>query len=109
MKSEMRGRLIPNSSFPVFHSSLVLSRTTIMDTRITRLTAALLLTALLPLPCLADAAPGLKVFPATIELQGQDDRQSVVIQAIDAQGVTKDVTATAKLRLADTALAAIAG
>ncbi len=54
-------------------------------------------------------AAGLKVFPATVELRGQDDRQGVVVQVVDGQGVTKDVTAAAKLRLADPALAALTG
>jgi hypothetical protein len=60
-------------------------------------------------PCAAEAAPTLKVFPAAVELRGQDDRVGVVVQQIDGQGVTKDVTAAAKLRLADPALAALSG
>jgi hypothetical protein len=62
--------------------------------------------ALLPSAALA-APPTLKVFPADVQLDGQDDRQSVVVQAVDAQGVTNDVTATAKLRLADPSVAGI--
>ncbi|MFO0801641.1 MAG: DUF1549 and DUF1553 domain-containing protein [Gemmataceae bacterium] len=54
------------------------------------------------------AASTLKVFPPAIELRGADDRQSIVVQVVDEQGTTKDVTATAKFRLADD-LAAING
>src|SRR6266508_352841 len=55
------------------------------------------------------AASTLKVFPPAVELRGQDDRQGVVVQLIDDQGVTKDVTAAAKFRVVDPDLAAIAG
>src|SRR5947199_8459065 len=51
----------------------------------------------------------LKVFPAAVELEGKDDRQSLVVQEVDGQGVTRDVTAAARLRLEDSALAAITG
>lgn len=75
-----------------------------------RAVATLAVAILLPALAHAEpATPGLKVFPAAIELRGQDDRQSIVIQAVDAQGTSKDVTATAKLRLADGSLAAITG
>jgi hypothetical protein len=59
----------------------------------------LLLVALLPAG--ANAASTLKVFPATVELQGQDDRQTLVVQEVNDQGVTKDVTALAKLKLSE--------
>ncbi|MFM8271218.1 MAG: cell surface protein, partial [Gemmata sp.] len=55
------------------------------------------------------AAPALKVFPPAVELRGQEDRQSLVVQLVDAQGTTKDVTASAKLTFADAAVAALAG
>jgi hypothetical protein len=51
----------------------------------------------------------LKVFPAQVDLEGKDDRQAVVVQEVDSQGVTRDVTAVVKLRLADPALAAVTG
>ncbi len=57
----------------------------------------------------AEPTSSLKVFPAEIELRGQEDRQSVVIQAVDAQGITRDVTGQAKLRLADPKLGTISG
>src|SRR5688572_27811756 len=65
--------------------------------------------ALLTLAGPADAAPALKVFPAAVELKGRDDRQTIVVQVIDDRGVTRDVTATAKLSAADPAVAALAG
>jgi hypothetical protein len=49
------------------------------------------------------------VFPAKIELRGKGDRQSVVVQLVNAEGVTRDVTAEATLRLADQKVAAIVG
>lgn len=62
-------------------------------------------------PLTATAAPSavLKVFPTTVELQGQDDRQSFVVQVVDEQGLTTDVTSKAQLRLADPAIAELAG
>src|SRR4051812_13016182 len=65
-----------------------------------------LLLTLLPAPALANT---LKVFPATVDLEGKDDRQSLVVQEVDGQGVTRDVTAAARLRLADAALVGITG
>ena len=68
----------------------------------------LTLIVVLPLEARAESPAGLKVFPAKVLLQGQDDRQGIVIQLVDGQGMTKDVTASAKLRLADASLASIA-
>lgn len=67
------------------------------------------LSLLLGLACSAHAANTLKVFPPKIELHGQDDRQGIVVQQIDADGTTKDVTTQAKLRLADGTLATLTG
>jgi hypothetical protein len=61
----------------------------------------LVLTFTLARHCRADSGPAIKVFPADIELRGKDDRQSVVVQLVDEQGTTRDVTTAAKLRLAD--------
>ncbi|HEX3151838.1 MAG TPA: DUF1549 and DUF1553 domain-containing protein [Gemmataceae bacterium] len=68
----------------------------------------LLLVALVLAPSITMAA-SLRVFPSKIELDGKDDRQSIVVQAVDADGATRDVTATAVLRLADSTLAAANG
>src|SRR5688572_12634525 len=54
-------------------------------------------------------AATLKVFPSKVDLEGKDDRQALVVQEVDDHGLTKDVTAAAKLRLADSTLAAITG
>src|SRR5262245_59443242 len=56
----------------------------------------------------AESPARLKVFPAKVDLHGQDDRQSIVVQHVDSQGVTRDVTASAKLRLTDASLASVA-
>jgi hypothetical protein len=74
-----------------------------MFTRILSLVIAVAVTA----PAFATTT--LKVFPATVELRGQDDRQGIVVQQVDDQGITKDVTATAKFRLADPAVAGLNG
>jgi Protein of unknown function (DUF1549)/Protein of unknown function (DUF1553) len=55
----------------------------------------------------ADGVPALKVFPAKIALNGQGDRIGVVVQEVDAGGLTKDVTATAKFSLADASIATV--
>lgn len=57
----------------------------------------------------AESSSALKVFPATVVLRGQDDRQSLAVQVVDGQGMTRDVTASARYRLADPSLATIAG
>ena len=72
-------------------------------------TSCLTLVALLAIAAQANAAATLKVFPPAVVLGGQDDRQGVVVQLVDDQGITKDVTATAKLRLVDPSLAAFSG
>jgi hypothetical protein len=43
-----------------------------------------------------------------VALNGQDDRQGIVVQHVDSEGVTRDVTTSAKMRLADASLASIA-
>ncbi len=68
----------------------------------------LALTMLLAAPALSQAADAtLKIYPPQIVLNGQDDRLSLVVQEIDAAGLTRDVTATAKITLADPALASL--
>ena len=72
-------------------------------------TFLLTVVAVFALTAHADAASTLKVFPATVGLAGQEDRQTLVVQVTDAQGTTRDVTATAKLVVADPAVAALTG
>ena len=47
----------------------------------------------------------LKVFPSDVNLTTKNDRQFIVVQAVYADGVTRDVTSEAALALADKALA----
>ena len=47
----------------------------------------------------------LKVFPPDVNLTTRNDRQSVVVQAIYSDGVTRDVTTEAAITIADKALA----
>jgi len=54
------------------------------------------------------AAPALtdvKVFPADVNLTTRQDRQSLIVQAIYADGVTRDVTAETRFTLANPSLA----
>jgi len=53
------------------------------------------------------AAPTLKVFPDAITLDTSRDRQSVVVQLTQDDGITRDVTAEAQLSLADAKLATL--
>ena len=46
----------------------------------------------------------IKVFPADVNLKTRSDRQSIVVQALYADGVTRDVTAQASFTLANKAL-----
>ena len=46
-----------------------------------------------------------KVFPADVNLKTRGDRQSIVVQAIYADGVTRDVTAQASFTLGNKTLA----
>jgi len=55
------------------------------------------------------AADTLKVFPAKVELRGKDDRQGIVVQQVDALGVTRDVTAKVNLKLLDGSIGKLAG
>src|SRR5262245_26726579 len=80
-----------------------------MDRRAILLTACLALGIALPNAKSADSSPQLKIFPSALELRGKEDRKGFIVQSVDAQGVTKDVTASAKIRLADAAIAAING
>src|SRR5262249_34325229 len=47
----------------------------------------------------------IKVFPSEINLSTRSDRQSIVVQAVYADGLTRDVTAGASLTLADKSFA----
>ena len=63
------------------------------------------------LACSAPAAPlqGLAVYPRDVRLTTARDRQSLVVQATFADGITRDVTAQATLSLANPALAHLDG
>jgi len=51
-----------------------------------------------------DALTDLTVFPKEIRLTAQQDRQSLVVQALEADGVTRDLTAQATYSFADSSL-----
>src|SRR5947208_772520 len=51
------------------------------------------------------AAPTLKVFPDAVSLDTSRDKQSLVVQLTQDDGITRDVTAEAQLSLADPKLA----
>lgn len=55
--------------------------------------------------CFADAGTQLKVFPAEITLRGQQARQTIAVQLVNDQGITRDVSATVKVKVADAKVA----
>ena len=65
----------------------------------------------LALPAVAADAPvaAVNVYPAEVKLTTQRDRQSLIVQAVFADGLTRDVTGEAKLVLADGKLATLQG
>ncbi|MBI3879705.1 MAG: DUF1549 domain-containing protein [Verrucomicrobia bacterium] len=66
------------------------------------------LSLLCALPLAAAAAPALvdvQVFPPDVNLTSRQDKQSIVVQATYADGVTRDVTGEAKLTLGNAKLA----
>src|SRR5207247_835017 len=69
----------------------------------------LLLAILLCLPQSAATASELTVFPTEIQLTTAPDRQSVVVQLHQPDGVTRDVTPEATLTVADPSVASLAG
>ena len=58
---------------------------------------------------LSAAAPTLRLFPQRISLKGESDQQSLVVQRIDEQGTTQDVTSKVKLSTLDSAFVELAG
>ncbi|HEX4589219.1 MAG TPA: cell surface protein, partial [Gemmataceae bacterium] len=57
----------------------------------------------------AAALQSLAVYPPDVQLNSARARQTVVVQAAFADGITRDVTAEAKLTLSNPALAKLAG
>ena len=62
-----------------------------------------------PALCHAESSGELRAYPAQIKLRGQSDQQSLVVQLVNAQGLTRDVTDQVKLTLADPKLARLEG
>ncbi len=76
--------------------------------------AGALVTALLAAASTATAAAApavteLRVFPAAISLETKQDRQGLVVQAVFADGVTRDVTAEAAISFSDQTRARLEG
>jgi hypothetical protein len=67
--------------------------------------------AILGLACAADAAEAplaaLQVFPPDVQLSSARARQTLIVQALLADGITRDVTAQAKIAVANPALAKV--
>jgi hypothetical protein len=71
----------------------------------TRLLSTLLVLSATAFASAAESSPAkLHVYPADIHLTTLRDRQSILVQAEFADGLTRDVTAEAKLTLADASL-----
>lgn len=56
-----------------------------------------------------EAAATVQAFPPSVSLSTAQDRQSMVVQLIEASGITRDLTKDAALTLADPAVARIEG
>lgn len=59
--------------------------------------------------CLADAGTQLRVFPPEISLRGQEARQTIAVQLVNNQGITRDVTATVKIKVVNPKVAEVSG
>lgn len=71
----------------------------------TRLIACLGLAALFAAPAAAQSPiVELRVFPADVQLNTSRDRQSYVVQAVQEDGITRDVTAESQVAIANAAL-----
>ena len=70
---------------------------------------ALLLIGLSANVCLADAGTQLKVFPPEITLRGPGDRQTIAVQLVNDQGLTRDVSATVVVKVKDAKIAEFGG
>ena len=64
---------------------------------------------LLAVPLAAASLTDLRVHPAAINLEGRGDRQAFIVQAIQDDGITRDVTAEATVTVADKRIAGLAG
>ena len=62
---------------------------------------ALLTTFLIATTAIAEEPVELKIFPESAQLKTLRDRQSFVVQAFYANGITRDVTKEAKFALAN--------
>jgi len=71
--------------------------------------AGALVLALPTLTCAQSPVASLAVFPPEINLETSRDRQSIVVQATYADGITRDVTAEAKVVLGNPSLAKLNG
>ncbi|MFM9962995.1 MAG: DUF1549 domain-containing protein [Planctomycetaceae bacterium] len=58
---------------------------------------------------LADAGTQLKVFPPTISLRGQGDRQTIAVQLVNDQGITRDVSASVVVKVANKKVVEVSG
>ena len=65
---------------------------------------ALLTTLLVATTAIAEEPVEIKIFPENAQLKTLRDRQSFVVQALYANGITRDVTKEAKFQLANAAL-----
>ena len=59
--------------------------------------------------CFADAGTQLKVFPPEISLRGQGDRLTIAVQLVNDQGITRDVSSTVVVKVADAKIVEVTG
>jgi hypothetical protein len=94
----------------VGHAAAVLSLLLLLDTGCSPQKAPAPAAAARPVsaPPVARLEPGeLKVFPAAIDLTTRQDRQSVVVQFLQPDGITRDVTDSAVFSIANPTLARV--
>ncbi|MDB5388127.1 MAG: hypothetical protein JWM11_3773, partial [Planctomycetaceae bacterium] len=59
--------------------------------------------------CFADAGTQLKIFPPEISLRGQEDRQTIAVQLLNNQGITRDVSTAVVVKVADPKIVEVDG
>ncbi|HEY2252567.1 MAG TPA: DUF1549 domain-containing protein, partial [Planctomycetaceae bacterium] len=73
------------------------------------LTTILLLLTFNTAWCHADSGTELCIYPARVNLNGQADQQTLVVQLVNSQGITRDVTGSVSVKAADAGVIAVEG
>src|SRR5437868_5586132 len=57
----------------------------------------------------ADAGDELRIFPSEIRLRGQTDQQTLAVQLVNAQGITRDVTGSVTISAGNSQIVSLDG